>query len=165
VLLATISVARSDDGHDHDSLEQRKHVHGAATFNVALEGRRLVVELDAPADNVVGFEKSPRNETERKAIETANAWLASGRNIVAVPRPAGCRLQAVDFTPPTFGKGHADYRARFNFECANPGAIEWVELWALRRLLEVEKAEVNVITATVQRQVDLTAGNLRVSLK
>lgn len=34
VLLATISVARSDDGHDHDSLEQRKHVHGAATFNV-----------------------------------------------------------------------------------------------------------------------------------
>lgn len=157
--------ADHDHEEDHDTLGQRKHVHGAVTFNIALEGDLLVVELEAPADNVVGFEKSPRNAAERTAIAEANAWIASGRDIAAVPRNAGCRLQSVDFKPPTFGGGHADYRARIDFRCANPAAIAWVELWALRRLKGVEATEVNVVTSSVQRQLELAAGSLRVSLK
>jgi hypothetical protein len=154
-----------DHDHQHDTLGQRKHVHGAITFNIALEGETLAVELDVPADNVVGFEKSPRNDAERKAIADANAWLASGRNIAAVPRNAGCRLLSVDFAPPKFGSGHADYRARFAYRCPNPAALDWVELPALSRLLEIDKVEVNVITASVQRQTELAAGSTRVSLK
>jgi len=154
-----------DHDHQHDALGQRKHVHGAVTFNIALEGETLAVELDVPADNVVGFEKSPRNDAERKAIADANAWFASGRSIAAVPRNAGCRLLAVDFTPPKFGSGHADYRARFAYRCPNPAALDWVELPALNRLLEIEKVEVNVVTASVQRQTELAAGSTRVSLK
>ena len=154
-----------DHDHDHDTLEQHTHAHGSVTFNIALEGELLVVELDAPADNVVGFEKSPRNEAERKAVADANAWFASGRNFAAVPGNAGCRLQSVDFVPPKFGSGHADYRGRFTYRCSNPGAIAWVDLWALRSLRELEKIEVNVITPTLQRQTELAAGISRVSLK
>ena len=146
-------------------LGQRKHVHGAVTFNIALEGDTLAIELDAPADNVVGFEKSPRNETERKAVADANAWFASGRGIATVPGNAGCRLLAVDFNPPKFGSGHADYRARFAYRCPNPSALAWVELRALDRLLRLEKVEINIITPTVQRQAELVAGSTRVSLK
>jgi hypothetical protein len=40
-----------------------------------------------------------------------------------------------------------------------------VELPALSRLLEIDKVEVNVITASVQRQTELAAGSTRVSLK
>ena len=160
-----------DHGHDHDhahdgeTLEKGKHVHGEVTFNVALDGEALTVELDAPAINVVGFEKTPRTDAERKAVATVDAWLAGGSEIAAVPRNAGCRLQSVDYTPPKLGSGHADYRARYAFRCTNPGALEWVELWALRKLEGIERAEANVITSTVQRQQDLTGGNLRVSLK
>ena len=154
-----------DADHAHDTLGQRKHVHGAVTFNIALEGETLAIELEAPADNVVGFEKSPRNDAERTAIADANRWLASGRGIALVPRNAGCRLLSVDFTPPKFGAGHADYRARVAYRCPNPSALEWVELRALERLLEVDKVEVNVVTASVQRQTELAAGGARVSLR
>ena len=157
--------ATAHEDHEHDTLSQRKHVHGAVTVNIALEGPTLSVELEAPADNVVGFEKSPRTEAERKAIADANAWLASGRDITWVPGNAGCRLLSVDFVPPKFGSGHADYRARIAYRCANPSALDWVELRALNRLRELEQVEVNLLTATVQRQTELPAGTVRISLK
>jgi hypothetical protein len=156
-----------DHDHDHgdDSLEKGKHVHGEVTFNLALDGDALTVELDAPAINVVGFEKAPRTDAERKAVASVDAWLSGGREIAAVPVNAGCRLQRVDYTPPKLGSGHADYRAQYTFRCSNPNALAWVELWALRKLNGVERAEANVITATVQRQQDLSGGMLRFSLK
>lgn len=166
VLAATLpSPATAHEDHDHDTLSQRKHVHGAVTVNIALEGQTLSVELEAPADNVVGFEKSPRTEPERKAVADANAWFASGRDITWVPGNAGCRLLSIDFTPPTFGSGHADYHARVAYRCTNPAALEWVELRALNRLRELERVEVNLLTATMQRQTELTAGKIRIPLK
>ncbi|MFM7397236.1 MAG: DUF2796 domain-containing protein [Gammaproteobacteria bacterium] len=148
-----------------DAFEQHTHEHGAVTFNVAIDGNLLSVEFEAPAINVLGFEKSPRTDAERQAVAAADAWLSAGRDIAGVPRAAGCRLQSVTYEAPTLGSGHADYRPRYAFRCDNPVALEWVELWALRRLKNVESAEVNVISATVQRQETLAPGSLRVSLK
>jgi len=169
--VAQPATAGKDHDHDHDhdhaddSLEKGKHVHGEVTFNIALDGQILTVELDAPAINVVGFEKAPRSESERKAVAAVDAWLSSGREIAAVPRNAGCSLLKADYTPPRLGSGHADYRATYSFRCSNPAALEWVELWALRKLSNVERAEANLITTTMQRQQDLAPGELRVSLK
>lgn len=160
---------KADHDHDHDhegeSLEQSKHEHGVVTFNLALEGELLSLEVDAPAINVLGFERSPRNDAERKVVADTHAWLSGGREILAVPGNAGCRAQAVSFTAPKLGSGHADYRPRYSFRCSNPAALGWVEVWALRKLKDVERAEVNLITPTVQRQQTLGGGELRVSLK
>jgi len=148
-----------------ESLEQHAHSHGAVTLNVALEGQVLSLEIDAPAINVLGFEKSPRNDAERQAVAAVDTWLSAGRDIAGVPRAAECRLQSVTYVAPKLGSGHADYRPRYTFRCANPAALEWVELWALRRFKDVEKVEVNVISASMQRQDTLAPGSLRVSLK
>jgi hypothetical protein len=148
-----------------EAFGEDKHVHGAVTFNVAVEGNVLSLEIDAPAINVLGFEKSPRNDAERQAVASVDAWLSAGRDIAGVPRAAGCRLQSATYEAPKLGSGHADYRPRYAFRCDNPAALEWVELWALRRFKNVEKAEVNVISATMQRQATLAPGSLRVSLK
>lgn len=161
---------KTGHNHDHDHEHEEsaglgKHVHGAVTFNVVLEGDLLSIEIDAPAINVLGFEKSPRSEAERQAVAETNAWLASGRQVAGVPRKADCRLDTAEFDAPKLGTGHADFRPRYAFRCNNPAALDWVELWALRRLKAVEKAEVNVITATLQKQETLAPGTLRVSLK
>jgi hypothetical protein len=154
--------ADEDDtlGHEHG-----KHEHGAVTFNIALDGETLSLELDAPAINVLGFERSPRNDAERKLVTDTHAWFAGGREMLAVPNNAGCRLQSADFSAPKLGTGHADYRPRYNFRCSNPAALIWVEIWALRKLKEVERAEVNLITPQVQRQQTLQGGELRVPVK
>lgn len=154
------SAAAADEFEQHGV-----HEHGHVEVNVALDGEVLAVELAAPAVNVVGFERAPRTDAERKAVADVAKRLAAGRGQVGVPPAAACRLQASEVDAPKWGGGdHADYRARFTFRCSNPAALAWIELWMLRDLREVAAAEVNVITPRVQKQQKVGGGNLRVPL-
>lgn len=157
---AASATAGADEMHDHG-----KHVHGEVTVNIALDGRTLALEIDAPAAQALGFEKSPRDDRERAAVKAVDDWFRSGRNMLGVPPAAGCRLVRAEFTPPKLGSGHSDYRGRYRFDCAAPQALAWVEVWALRRMQGLEKAEVNLITPAGQRQETLQGGAVRVTLR
>ena len=158
--IATSATAVADEMHDHG-----KHVHGEVTVNIALDGRTLALEIDAPAAQALGFERSPRDERERAAVKAVDDWFRSGRNMLGVPSAAGCRLTSAEFTPPKLGGGHADYRGRYLFDCAAPQAIGWVELWALRRMQGLERAEVNLATPAGQRRETLSGDAVRIALR
>lgn len=160
VLSVAGGTAGADGMHAHG-----KHVHGEVTVNIALEGRTLALEIDAPAAQTLGFEKSPRDDRERAAVKAVDDWFRSGRNMLGVPPAAGCRLTKADFTPPKLGGGHADYRATYLFDCAAPQALAWIEVWALRRMQGLEKAAVNLVTPAGQRQETLRGGAVRVALR
>ena len=160
VLSVAGGTASADGMHAHG-----KHVHGEVTVNIALEGRTLALEIDAPAAQTLGFEKSPRDDRERAAVKAVDDWFRSGRNMLGVPPAAGCRLTKAEFTPPKLGGGHADYRGSYLFDCAAPEALAWVEIWALRRMQGLEKAEVNLVTPAGQRQETLRGGAVRVTLR
>lgn len=157
---AAIAPAQADEMHEHG-----KHVHGAVTVNIALDGRALALEVEAPAAQALGFERSPRDDRERAAAKAVEDWFRSGRDMLAVPPAAGCRLTKASFTPPRLGSGHADYRGSYLFDCASPQALAWVEVRALRRMQGLEQAEVNILTATGQRQEMLRDGAVRISLR
>lgn len=159
-LSVTGATASADEMHEHG-----KHVHGEVTVNIALDGRTLALEIDAPAAQALGFEKSPRDDRERAAVKAVDDWFRSGRNMLGVPRAAGCRLVKAEFTPPKLGGGHADYRGTYLFDCSAPQALAWIEVWALRRMQGLEKAEVNLLTPTGQRQETLGSGAVRVALR
>lgn len=165
VLVPTAGADPNQDHDDHAAPGLGAHVHGAVTVNLALEAELLVAELDAPALQVLGFEKAPRSAIERAAVSDVDRWLASGREFLAVPQTAGCRLLKTEYTPPALGGDHADYRVRTSFRCSRPNQLAWVELWMLRRLQGVEKVEVNLVTPSGQRQVTLPTGTLRVPLR
>ena len=155
-----------DHDHDHDGMQsQGKHVHGIVTLNLALEGDLLSAQLETPAIHVLGFENVPKTPEQKSTTAATDTWLRSGKNILAVPRNAGCRLEKVDYQAPKLGPGHADYRARFDFRCSNPAALAWTEFSALDKLKEVEKVEVNLITASAQRQITLQGGARRITLQ
>ena len=160
VLSVAGGTAGADGMHAHG-----KHVHGEVTVNIALEGRTLALEIDAPAAQTLGFEKSPRDGRERAAVKAVDDWFRSGRNMLGVPPAAGCRLTKAEFTPPKLGGGHADYRGSYLVDCAAPQALAWVEIWALRRMQGLEKAEVNLVTPAGQRQETLRGGTVRVTLR
>ena len=155
-----------DHDHDHDGMQsQAKHVHGIVTLNLALDGNLLSAQLETPALHVLGFENAPKTPEQKSASTAADSWLQSGKNILAVPRNAGCRLERVDYKAPKLGPGHADYRARFDFRCSNPAALGWTDFSALDKLKDVEKVEVNLITASAQRQITLQGGARRITLQ
>ena len=140
-------------------------MHGEITVNLVLEGNELTAELDSPAIHVVGFERAPQSDIERTRIETAHAWLASGRGFLGVPRAARCQPAVLDFSPPPADAKHANYRARHQYRCANPAALEWVELWALRELEGVDKVVFNLIIDGRQEQIVVDGTLQRISLR
>lgn len=141
-----------------DFTSHAAHTHGVVTANVAVDGDLLSVEIDAPAINVVGFEHAPRSDTERRASEAAVAWLRAGRGLVGVPRAAACRATGIEVhTPQDDAAEHAEYRARYDFRCANPQELRWLELWLLDRLRGIARAQVNVVTRDTQTALTLSS--------
>jgi hypothetical protein len=150
-----------------EGFEQHVHEHGKLIFNVALEGQALSIELDAPADNVIGFEHAPRTDAERMAIGHAASLLQSGNDLFAFPPEAACKFVSTELHAPEWKEGqhHADYEARFSYRCAKPQSLDWMQLPILARLREVHQAEVNVVTATSQLRATIAGAGERVRLR
>mgnify|MGYP001336650609 CR=1 FL=1 len=170
-LAATSATAQQRlDDHDHghgDAFEQHGvHEHGKVTFNVALEGQQLVVELDAPADNVIGFEHAPRTDAEKARIHDQGAWLQAGNGLISFPAAAACRFQASRLDAPQWkaGESHADYEVRLTYHCDQPKRLEWLQLNLLAGLQEVREARVNVVTPSRQGSETVKSPDARVKL-
>jgi len=150
-----------------EKFEQHVHEHGKVTLNVALEGQALSIELDAPADNVIGFEHAPRTDAERSAIATAATLLQSGNGLFAFPPGAACKFAKSELHAPEWQEGqhHADYEASFSFTCGQPQRLDWLQLPLLAKLREVRQAQVNVVTAKSQLQATVTSATARVKLQ
>lgn len=76
---------------DHRQLGAHEHGHG--TLNLAVEGKRISIELDAPGDDIVGFEHDPSSPVEKEQFETAKATLAKPLEILGVPVAAKCMVR------------------------------------------------------------------------
>ena len=71
------------------------HNHGFGELNVAIEGQTVVIELNSPAFNIVGFEHSPETNKDKAAIKDAVSVLNDGSKLFLFPTTAGCRLASV----------------------------------------------------------------------
>lgn len=137
------------------ALAQHAHEHGAARLSAVLDGGKLVVELESPLDNLVGFEHAPRTDQQRAAIKKMEERLQAGDRMLKPAAAAGCTVRTVriehPYRPGTAGgaapaespkprtgqskdKGakaeetHAELRATYELECAKPEALDRLEV-------------------------------------
>lgn len=186
LLLATATLATTPLAAQ-EFKQEAKHVHGEVTLNLALENDVLSVEMEAPAINVVGFERAPRDAAEEKVVRDAAAWLGAGRALLGVPAAAGCRRVEASVEAPKWsdakgkdagkhdhdhdhehgddGQEHADYRATASYKCSNPAALAWIEVWALRQLRDVTEVTVNVVAPNGQKSVRTSRADERIVLR
>jgi hypothetical protein len=177
ILCASALCANAEEFEQHHA-----HEHGKVTLNVAIDGSTLVVELDAPAINVVGFEHAPRTKTEHAAAQQATQYFQTGHGLLGFPPAAECHFLRSELTEPHWetpeaeaseahGGGHngseehADYEARFTYQCGHLAALAWLEPWLLAKLLNLTQARVNLVTPTGQRSESVTAPRARVQLQ
>ncbi|HEY0340420.1 MAG TPA: DUF2796 domain-containing protein, partial [Steroidobacteraceae bacterium] len=74
-----LSILATSPSHADEFEQHPPHEHGKVTINAALDGNELVIEIDSPAINVIGFEHEPRTESERAAVNVAASLLQNGR--------------------------------------------------------------------------------------
>ncbi len=187
VALLTVTASFGAYAASDEFAQRGAHVHGNLTVNIALDSGQLTIGIDAPAINVVGFERAPRSSAERQSVADVESWLRSGRNLVGVPRAAGCTLGNVELQSPDWtatadrdghshadhddehenadAEGHADYEVRVRYDCRDIAALAFVDLWLLQRLPNVQQADVNIVSASLQTATTATPASTRIELR
>ena len=61
---------------------QDAHVHGLSYLKIALENQTLLVEINSPLMDIVGFEGEPRTKVQKDSIELATNKLRTIGNVL-----------------------------------------------------------------------------------
>lgn len=148
------------------------HQHGVVQIDIAVDANRISVQMSSPLDNLLGFERAPRNAAEQARL---GAMLATLRGTPFVVDPAGgCRSGAVQLSsaalklgepdPAEQQAGHADLDASFEFECTAAARASFVETSLFERFAGIQRIDVQLATRRGQRKLTLTRPAQRIVL-
>ncbi|MDX1267219.1 MAG: DUF2796 domain-containing protein [Oceanisphaera sp.] len=68
------------------------HEHGFGRLSLALDQQQLVLELLAPAADIVGFEHAPADDAEQAQLNAALNRVQEAETLFSLPEAAACRL-------------------------------------------------------------------------
>lgn len=168
VLLLLCSPSNALSQHSHAA-----HQHGIAQLAVAMDGSTLRIEFDSPLDNLVGFERPPRNAKEQQSLADADQTLRQAERLFVLPAAAACTVQQVQLTWPwplnwgtaqslKDGPQHSELEAVYELHCANAQALNTIEIKLFEAFprLRTLRAE----SATEQGQKAVTLDRKRTTL-
>lgn len=126
------------------------HVHSEARMEISVDREQLVVTLEIPLDSLLGFERAPRNASEKEAVQGMAAKLNDAGKVLMPSAAAQCTSTGVTLESPVLGGksepgGHNDMDARYTWRCAKPEALRDIATglfgeFAKLRLITVEFA-------------------------
>ncbi len=140
------------------------HEHGIARLGLAVDGTRLTVDLELPAESVFGFERAPRSAEERATVaEALDGLRTGGARLIAFPDGATCTVDSAEVEAPEGfegdhagedqqphedeGDGHEDVRLLASLTCSReplgPASLRFADL-----LPDVVQVDLTVFTAS-----------------
>ena len=163
------------------------HEHGAGAMNIAIQGNEVEIELELPADNVVGFEHEARTAAEKKRVQNAAAKLKKAANVVVLPEGAACKLKKVEIKSALLedhddhghkddhddhGKSekhddhgdHSEFAVHYHFECAKTALISILDISLFKHFPSTHTLRVQYITPNGQGAVQATSKSAQIKL-
>jgi len=156
LVLATLPAAHAGKAHEH----------GVAKLDVAIDGNQLTVVLESPLDSLLGFERAPRTDAERKAAADVLARLRSGGALFVADAAAQCTLSKAEVSAPVLeqatpsagkapAQAHGDLDASYDYICAQPQQLRTLELGLFDAFKRMQRIDVQVAGVQGQRKVTL----------
>ena len=71
------------------------HEHGVGNMNVVLDGKALLIELEIPGADVVGFEHKPKTEEQQRAVDMGFVSFKEPDQLFAMTEAAACVFKGV----------------------------------------------------------------------
>lgn len=144
----------------------KAHEHGALKLDVAIEGNKLTIAMEAPLDNLLGFERAPRTDAERKAAAEVLARLRSpnqGKALFSADAAAQCTLSKADVQAPVLEPGakpapkdeHAELEASYEFSCVQPAELRSLDVGLFEAYRRIQRIDVQVAGPKAQSKVTL----------
>jgi hypothetical protein len=149
--------------HSHQHAAQAPHQHGLVMLDVALDGAQLQINLTAPLDSLLGFERAPRTAAERQAATQLLARLQDGASLLQPDAAAGCTLVEAQVDAPVLqapapganatakpantqpaDDGHAELSASYRFNCSQPAALRQLTHGLFAQFKRVQQVQAQV---------------------
>lgn len=179
--LAAVSIVLTAARADEERRELGAHVHGHGTLNIAIEGNRVAMELEAPGMDIVGFEHGAQSDAQQAAVEKAKAELAQPLALFKLPNTAGCSSRDVkveietehedddhakaedhDQTRHADGDhddengGHNAFHATYALNCAKPDSLTSITFDYFKSFAGANGLTVNVVTVKAQSKYEVS---------
>jgi energy-coupling factor transporter ATP-binding protein EcfA2 len=163
----SLSAAAQAQGHAHE--------HGAVKLDIAVEAGKLTLQMESPLANLVGFERSPRTDAERKKVADVVAQLKAADTLFKIDPAAGCTLAKVELasavlklgTPDPSEKaeeGHADIDGDFEYTCTDSARAAFIELGLFGAFKNMQRIDVQVAAPKGQAKRTLKRPASRVTI-
>ncbi|MBP6853002.1 MAG: DUF2796 domain-containing protein [Rhodoferax sp.] len=130
--------------------QQHAHTHGRLALDVAVDAQNITLGMEAPLDNLLGFERAPRTDAERKRVAEMVRRLNAADKLFIPDASAECRLSSVTLESQVLGLGtagsptgamaeprsnaenshddHADIDVAIVFSCTNAARARQIEV-------------------------------------
>ena len=172
----------SHESHSHRGLHlhqpnhiagvtQGAHIHGEVILQLALQGNDLVMRLEPPAINMVGFEYRARTPDQIKTVETAETKLRQVTNwlmfdggecrATEVSANASGVMPAVDAAE--YQHVHADIKVDAQFSCFQPNNLRGLKVTLFRDFPGVEKITVQWLLGEKVGERSMSRDNTRLT--
>lgn len=173
--------------------EQKAHMHGVASLQVAVDAGRVTLLLDTPLENLLGFESAPRTEKQKAAVKLMSERLTRAESLLVLTPGARCMVESSSVEAPVLGmrsagaapeknrsnlpasgakghkeksgknEGHAELSAQFVFRCADPAKLAGLEAHLFEAFRGMRRLDVQVVGPKGQKSARLTPSQRKVS--
>ena len=159
--------------------EAAPHQHGHGSLNIAIEGSRVTLELEAPGNDVVGFEHTAKTKAQRESVAKAKKLLGEPLTLFRLPASAGCAVKSANVTIEG-GSGneakkgghkhddhdhaHSEFHAEYTLECSKITDLTSIEFLYFSMFKAAEELEVNIITPKGQTKFEVKGNKPRLDL-
>jgi hypothetical protein len=155
------------------------HEHGHGRLNIAIEGKRLSMELEVPGADIVGFEHEASTAEQKATVEKAKATLSDALSIFKLPAAAGCKLadakvaiQAEDEHEHEHAGAehkneakqegeekehhHSEFHVTYALDCATPAQITGIDFGYFDAFAGAQELDIDLVTEKGQSHYEVT---------
>ena len=154
---------------------QDAHVHGLSHLTIALEKQTLLIEINSPLMDIVGFEGEPRTKVQKDSIERAKAILRKIDNVL-IFKGGSCLEKNIDVT---LGHDHSnehshsehdhdthsEISAVYKFKCSEPEELQEITVLLPNQFSRMEKIKAQWVTSDAQGQITLDKKKNTINLR
>ena len=169
----------AEDNHDHDhdhdhhsehATEKRQldsHEHGVSILKIAVEGQNVQMELESPANDIIGFEHAPKNNKQKVAIENALSELQDAAGIFFPSSEANCKIDenSAEFE---IEEGHSETHSGFHviwkMTCSDPKRLTNLETTFFELFPKAKEIEVEIISESGQNAIEWESDMKKIKL-
>ena len=172
-IAATFALSLPAIAEEHRELGP--HEHGVGRLNIAVEGKRVSMELEVPGADIVGFEQEASTEEQKAAVSKAKNTLKGALKVFELPAEAKCRLaeakvaiDAEDHDHDAAGHEgakheggeeeghHSEFHATYAIDCTAPEKLTGIQFRYFELFAGARKLDINLVTEKGQNHYEVT---------